>query len=175
MTDLFGDDEYAGLSRSACISPCGLYRYWLRRAWTRGGNGKTATFIMLNPSTADGSVDDPTIRRCMNYVQAWGYSALMVNNLFAFRATEPTELTKAADPVGPDNDAEIERSAMQSDLIVCAWGAANWPQRIERVLDLLRGAPAHCLRLTKHGQPWHPLYCPADLQPIQFPPSFLGG
>ena len=111
------------LRRSAAISSCGTYRWWLRRRFTRGGSEKAVCFLMLNPSTADAERDDPTIRRCMGFARAWGYSVLEVRNLFAWRATHPRELLTATDPTGgPRGDREL-RAVAKADLVVAAWGA----------------------------------------------------
>lgn len=169
MTDLFGYSHYERLTRSAEISDCGKYRYWLRRTWQAGGNGKTCTFIMLNPSTADAMIDDPTIRRCMKFVQDWGYSTLSVRNLFSYRATDPDELEKVEDPVGPQGDMNI-LAAHNTDLLIVAWGAFVPAKRDKRVLELLAGKELHCLGTTKAGQPRHPLYVKGDQQPVLFVP-----
>jgi hypothetical protein len=91
---------FDGVERSAAVSRCGRCRWWLRRTDPRGGSGRVVAFLMLNPSTADAQRDDPTIRRCLGFARAWGYSVLEVRNLFAWRATDPRELLTAADPVG---------------------------------------------------------------------------
>lgn len=166
MPDLFD----LGVSSSAVLSPCGLYRYSLTRTWDEAL--PTVTFCMLNPSVADAEQDDPTIRRCLGFARAWGCGSLAVVNLFAYRATYPRELRKVKDPVGPDNDAAILRHA-GSGLTVAAWGAQPFAQgRIRRVLDLLHlaGARLHCLKLTKGGYPWHPLFCRADLKAVEYRP-----
>lgn len=81
----------------------GDYRYLLWREWN--SNDKTVSFIMLNPSRADGSVNDPTITRCINFAKAWGYGRLEVVNLFAYRTPKPSLLKQAPEPIGRDNDA----------------------------------------------------------------------
>jgi hypothetical protein len=81
------------MERSATISPCRMFRYAL---WRRWGSGPYAMFIGLNPSTADEQNDDPTIRRCIGFAQSWGYDALCMANLFAYRATKPTDMKNAA-------------------------------------------------------------------------------
>jgi hypothetical protein len=148
--------------RSAVFSDCGRYRYYLSR--TIGGGGSVATFIMLNPSTADHRVDDPTIRKATGFALRWGCGELHVVNLFAFRATRPAELRKAADPVGADNRAWVRRAVgLASDgLVVCGWGIhGKFAGQDEVVLgwiaDLCRPM---CLGLTRGGHPRHPLYRP---------------
>ena len=162
------------LEASAELSPCGLYRYRLDRVWDRSRD--VAVFVMLNPSTADGATDDATIRKCVAFAKAWGCGRLTVVNLFAFRATEPDDLKRAADPVGPDTDRHIA-AACAGRLVVCAWGAAvakaKRPVLFERpgaVRRLLAGcgASARTLGLTSGGHPGHPLYVPGARQPERF-------
>src|SRR5690348_16099160 len=109
------------MKRDAVISDCGRYRYSLSR-WGWDERSGRCVFIMLNPSTADASVDDPTIRRCINFAQGWGYGMLEVVNLFAWRATFPKELALAPDPVGPHNGEYLTRAITIGDITVCAWG-----------------------------------------------------
>ena len=120
-----------------------------------------------NPSTADATVDDPTVRRMVGYAQGWGYGGLKVANLFAFRATRPSLMMSAADPVGPDNDMHIARLATTADLVLGAWG--NDGSFMGRDGAARRVVPRmKCLKLTKQGQPAHPLYLRQDLVPIEF-------
>ena len=153
------------------MSMCGCYRYQLRRSWDElwGSGTGTVNFIMLNPSTADATRDDPTIRRCVGFARSWGYCALAVTNLYAFRATNPRELTFVADPVGPENDAHIDAVALASHLVVCAWGARGG-KRGSIIRDRLSslGIKPKVIRVTKNGDPQHPLYLPADLVPFPF-------
>ena len=93
---------------AAVLSPCGAYRYLLTRRF--GPGKKLATFVMLNPSTADAERDDATIRKCVGFARSWGCAGLQVVNLFAFRATDPTDLRMADDPVGPENDVWLGRA-----------------------------------------------------------------
>lgn len=130
-----------------------------------------ATFIMLNPSTADAEVDDPTIRRCIGFAKAWELDGLRVLNLFALRATNPKELYEATDPVGPHNrDAfeDLRMNSTQFDKVVCAWGTHGGFKGQDKVvmgwLDsilLPYGNGAQALGITKGGFPKHPLYLPA--------------
>lgn len=168
MPDLFGNDVYGRVHRSAEISPCGKYRWWLRRSWSTGGNGKVCCFITLNPSTADAENDDPTLRRCMAFVKAWGYSVLSVRNLFPYRATDPACLRSVADIVGPRGDVELV-AAKTADLVVAAWGAGGaYRGRDKEAMALLAGKPLFCLRKTSAGHPQHPLYVRGGVEPIPY-------
>lgn len=156
----------SNIERYAVISSCGAYRYHLVRTWreplflsTRACN---LAFIMLNPSTADHAVDDPTIRRCMGFARREGYCGIDVVNLYALRATDPSELCAAADPVGPENDAYLLRCLANGEA-VAAWGSVPFArERILHVLSLLRGVKMFCLGANKDGSPKHPLYVPKN-------------
>lgn len=163
-------DEF-GAERSAVISDDGLYRYRLERRWAPG---HTVTWVMLNPSTADADTDDPTLRRIQGFSRRMGFGRLIVVNLYAYRATEPRDLWRAADPVGPENDWYLF-DAMTGHEVVVAWGAHAKPDRIARFLQIHRSAPGvgrlHAMALTGSGQPRHPLYLRGDLtmQPWEAP------
>ena len=146
------------------------YRYTLHRHVNMFGHGRMV-WIMLNPSTADDDVDDPTIRRCIGFARAWGYSELEVVNLFAARATNPKDLRTFDDPVGDGNDDTILEVTARAVLIVCGWGQWGWlygrGEHVVRLLHLHR-RPLDCLGTTKHGQPRHPLYLPRSVLPVPF-------
>lgn len=148
--------------RSAVISDCQRFRYRLSRRW---GEGPALVFIMLNPSTADASVDDATIRRCVGFAAREGWGAIDVVNLFAYRATDPKDLRRAGYPIGPDNDNAITEAVTSAGCVCLAWGAnAGELARPGEVLALLRrlGIDLHCLRITRSGHPQHPLMLPSD-------------
>jgi hypothetical protein len=156
--------------RSAVISPCGLYRYRLGRRW---GDGPPVMFLMLNPSKADAVDDDATLRRCVDYARRWGFPALVVGNLFAFRATDPADMKRASDPVGPENDQHLIEMASSARLIVAAWGNhgayLDRDKAVRRLIRRLPGSgrrPPKVLGLTQAGQPVHPLRQRVDLEPI---------
>lgn len=159
------------VNKGATISTCGEYRYALWRDWAPLRNGR-ACWVMLNPSTADAEVDDPTIRRCIGFSKAWGYDGLVVVNLFGYRATRPADMLFVDDPVGPENDATIREvlGSALTKLVVCAWGQNAPLDREGEVLDIIEamGREPNALRLTKGHAPAHPLYLPGDLEPAPF-------
>lgn len=122
-------------------------------------------FVGLNPSTADETQDDPTIRRCIAFAKAWGYAGLCMTNLFAFRATDPKDMRAAAEPIGPANDEHLRTLADGAGVIVAAWGANG--THLGRDVAVRKMLPAlHCLALTKGGHPGHPLYLRKTLTPV---------
>lgn len=124
-------------------------------------------FLMLNPSTADHQLDDPTIRRCTGFARTLGCDRYAVGNLYALRTTNPDNLWAHPDPVGAENDQHLQRLAAEFPDIVCAWGVSAALWRVQQVQALLldAGATLWCLGTTKDGWPRHPLYLPAD-QPL---------
>ncbi len=153
---------------AATISECGLYRYDLRRTWETGPH---VTFLMFNPSRADHEEDDHTITKCIGFAKRWGYSGIIVVNLYAYRATDVRDLWKAADPVGPLNDAAIVTHACFG-LTIAAWGAK--PKAKARVAEVraklaAAGRQLHVIRMTASGHPEHPLMLPYGLKPFPMP------
>jgi hypothetical protein len=127
-------------------------------------------WCMLNPSTADANVDDPTIRRCIGFALREGYGGIYVVNLMAYRATDPADCLAQSDPIGPENDDYLERAARNTGIVVCAWGAKapEWivKRGICHISGDIAGAGLVCLGTTKDGSPRHPLYV-ARLQPFK--------
>ncbi len=151
---------------TAVYSDCDRFRYLLTRTWDPGA--PKALFVMLNPSTATETQNDPTVERCERRARALGFGAFRVTNIFAFRATDPRVMRAQEDPVGPGNDAAISDSARWANRIICAWGTHGAHlDRGSQVEALLRrlGHPLHHLGLTKAGHPTHPLYITYDRQP----------
>jgi hypothetical protein len=151
--------------KNATISDCQKYRYALSRTWDV--KKKTVLFIALNPSTANERNDDPTIRKCINYANKWGYGSLLVANLFAYRTTKPTKLRYVKNPVGNDNDQHIMDLSKNAGLIVAAWG--NEGSLFNRDKEIIRLIPnLMCLKINKSGQPAHPLYQKKDIEIFRF-------
>lgn len=147
---------------TADLSPLGEYRYLLTREWDPAA--EKLTFVMLNPSTADADLDDPTIRRCISFAKREDFGGLRVVNLYAFRATDPKVMKRQPDPVGPDNDHWI-RDAVLGRTVIVAWGANATAERALELRTLLAGELVYCLGTTKQGHPRHPLYVRGD-QPL---------
>ena len=143
---------------TAVFSEDRRYRYLLRRRV--GESGRRVLFIMLNPSRADETRNDATIRRCVGFARDWGFGVLEVVNLFALMSTDPAVLLKAEDPIGPGNDAAIRAALEDADTVVLAWGnhALDHEERAGAVMDMARKAGRlYCLGLTRRGAPRHPL------------------
>lgn len=157
----------------ATFSPCARYRYSLGRQVKRDTPAcilGPLLFIMLNPSVADEQQDDQTIRLCCGWARKLGHGSIVVVNLFAWRATNPLELYRASDPIGPENDAEIMRQARPAGRIILAWGGTHGGHlgRASHVRCMLAAAGLRCWALKvsdKTGEPCHPLRLPYRLEP----------
>ncbi len=168
----------------AKISPCEKYRYSLCRNWGETSSERTQRYIVfigLNPSTADDNFDDPTIRRMMSFANDWGYKEIEVVNLFAYRATDPKQLKKVDDPIGPENDGYINRrirSRYCAEVIFC-WGSHDTGDREIEVLRNIHkiSEPLPAIKsfgMTKRGDhPKHPLYMPQDTEMITLGEPFF--
>lgn len=177
------------MNRETTFSPCRKYRYTLWRDWSKqlrqpgmfftedphldyhlGTKDTFALWVLLNPSTADATKDDPTIRRVIDFSKRWGFGACCVVNIFAFRATDPAEMKQQKEPVGKDNDLTILNLAKEAGMIIAGWGNHGTHQkRSAYVSQFLVPQQMKCLGTTDTNQPFHPLYIPADKQPINYP------
>lgn len=153
----------------------GRYRYRLWRIWDEAG--ERLVWVMLNPSVADGTSDDPTIRKCMGFARRWGFGSIEVVNLYAFRATAPRVLHAAikefGEPyaIGPRNEQSVLDVCGRAKTVIAAWGMKDWAvshaARVKRVL-LEQRPSVICLGRTEAGQPRHPLYVPYEKTPEIF-------
>lgn len=160
MSDLF-------VKSGATISDCGSYRYHLWRIWE--DTLPILVWVMLNPSTADASQDDPTIRRCLGFARKEGYGGISVRNVFALRVTDPRKLLAHPDPVGPENAqalADARRLGLIQTRMVAAWGNRVGGERLRNAYCNASNAcwmnNAYCFGFTKQGDPRHPLYLPGN-------------
>ncbi len=164
------------LLSGATFSDCGLYRYKLWRYWD--ADRPTMVFVMMNPSTADAKLNDPTVSKCINFAKRDGFGGIDVLNVFALRATDPRKLVKADDPFGVDNWFFLrEASQRYNDMPVLAWGNRSPDKRLSRYYDMAIRALSHgfagvlyCLGTNKSGDPKHPLYLAANTKIIQYVP-----
>ncbi len=156
------------IKRTALFDSSRRYRYRLNRCWPSHGSrsGKlNVAFVMLNPSCANETADDPTLRACIQFAQRWGFGSLSVVNLFGYCTTHPADLKTVADPIGPKNDAYLIAAVEQAQQVVLAWGNAGvFLGRDRTILSLL--APYHAklsyLQINRSGQPRHPIYIPRN-------------
>ena len=141
------------LVSDAKFSPCRTWRYELRRLWSEK---EPMVCIGLNPSTADETLNDPTIRRCIGFAKRDGFGGLVMLNLFGLRSTDPSALYTHPDPEGPGNYETIRQYRHYSCVVAC-WGnhskLAGHGCFMARAMNSL-----HCFGLTKSGCPKHPLY-----------------
>jgi hypothetical protein len=177
------EDDPEGWTGSAVFSPCGKYRYELRREWPNGNGGVLVG--MLNPSDASATEDDPTVRRLRSFVRAMRKKWFAVWNLFAWATPYPEELIRehksGTDIVGPDNDATIKRLVESADMIIVAWGNCSDAPALarSRARELvspggpLHGRTLHTLRVTSSGAPGHPVRLPSGLVPVEYPLSAM--
>ena len=150
------------MKKAAILSEDNLYRYQLSRIWDE--SKPLILFIMLNPSTADADVDDPTIRRVIRFTTSWGYGGVYVANLYAFRSTDPKALKHTDDPVGKENVSYITHLIGMASKVIYAWGNN---QKEPSWLSELVQTP-YCIDLSKNGIPKHPLYLKSELIPKMY-------
>ena len=147
------------------LSEDGVYRYRLWRTW---GGGEIMAWVMLNPSTADSEIDDPTIRRCMSFAKREGYDGIEVINLYALRATKPKDLLGHPDPDGPLNIPHWDKvlTDHRIGMVVAGWGAnaGNAKLTPSKALAAWSKKGWFCLGQTNAGHPRHPLYVAGDVE-----------
>jgi len=165
------------IKRRTILSEDRKYRYTLwREGWDSlnencRDRGKFVVFIGLNPSTADETKPDNTMTRCVGFAKSWGFEALCMVNLFAYRTKSPREMKRQIDPVGPENDKYIVQMCREASLVIAAWGThGSFLGRDKEVMKLIDNL--HCLGTTQDGYPKHPLYLRADVVPCVYEREF---
>lgn len=147
------------------------YRYLLKRTWTKGVSN--IVFVMLNPSTATELKNDPTVERCQRRAYELNYGSFTIVNIFALRSTDPKALYSHADPIGGRNDELIVDACRDADKVICGWGNHGiLHQRGAQVMQLIRRIPktVFAFKITKSGQPQHPLYISYATSAVAIPP-----
>lgn len=141
---------------SAVISDCGKYRYWLERGEK---DAPYVCWVLANPSTADATLDDATVRKARGFTERWGYKRFVFVNVFAYRSTDPKGLLGVLDPVGPQNADHIMHAVETASVVVAAWGnaiAKPLRKQTQFVRHLLHDK-TQCLGYTADRSPRHPL------------------
>lgn len=159
-----------GEAGPASLSPCRTYRYTLTRIWEP--DRPRCAFVGLNPSTADETQLDNTLRRCVRFADGWGYGSFIMLNVYAIRSTDWCALRSAKDPIGPHNDGmltvSINTIQYGGGIVVCCWGThvkdvPGGRARADWLRNLIKNP--YYIRMTKSGYPEHPLYLPSNLEP----------
>jgi hypothetical protein len=155
------------MKRGAILSPCQTYRFQLTREMYPPADPGTVLFVLNNPSIADAEIDDPTVRRGWGFTRAWGYGRMIFMNVNPYRSTDPVLAKIPPTSVIVENCDGLTLTAIESDVVVCAWGTKAEPGLVRNALNALRlsGKPLHYLELSKDGTPKHPLYLKKSLWP----------
>lgn len=143
------------------FSSCKTWRYTLRHTWAQSSNEPelACVWIGLNPSTANERQLDSTLRRVRDFSKEWGFNTFYMLNLFAFSATKPRDLRKAAHPIGRNNNHWLRKITKKGKMVICAWGNHGlFRRRQHEVLEFLNGTELYHLGMTIKGAPRHPLY-----------------
>lgn len=158
--------------KNAVITDCLCYRTQLYRAEHPESHlHGVVAWVLNNPSMADHEQDDPTVRRMWAFTLAWGFSAMGVFNINPYRATDPKDAVVPPLHIQEVNDGWL-RTAMSCSIVVCGWGDKGERSLIRRALGVMHPmGPLSSLRVTKQGNPQHPLYLPGDLKPEPWNPG----
>jgi hypothetical protein len=157
----------------ATFSDCGQFRPLLWRDWSDALNAAYVLWIGMNPSTADGDADDPTVRRECDFTAAWGYSVYRKCNVMDFRATQPKALLQPGIiPRSEINLSVIVEQARSAHLVILAFGSlhkklSHYGADVVAALEAENIQPM-CLGITANGSPKHPLYLRKDSERVPF-------
>lgn len=154
--------HHGGSMFSATFSEHRVYRHTLLRAWDL--RSPLLAVIGLNPSTADEHKNDRTISRVSTFAEAWGFGAVLMVNLFDFRATQPADMMVCEHPSSPGNDHALRLARDNASMCLAAWGMhGSFLGRDAEVKSMF--PELYHLGLTKDGQPKHPLYLKSTTTP----------
>ena len=154
--------------RTALFSRDRRFRYRLGRRW---GDGAAVCFVLLNPSTADETREDPTVRRCIGFAEASATAPSRSSTSTRTSRRTPRSCGGRATPWGATTTGTSRRPCGSAS--GWSWRGActrpGWSGR-RRSWRLLRrmGVEPHCLRLTASGHPEHPLRLPLGCGLVRF-------
>lgn len=119
-----------GVKVKADFSRDRKYRYLLTVDLEKNSaKGKTACVIMMNPSYANEEIADKSVQFMerivlqKNLPEFKGVTRLIVVNQFAYIQTH--QFKGLPHEVGPRNNAAIQKTFEESEIIILAWGCAN--------------------------------------------------
>jgi hypothetical protein len=165
MSNLFPDEK-----SGAIFSTCRQFRFALWRIWDEGK--PLVMFIGLNPSKANESEPDNTIKRVKAIAEYNGYGGFYMMNCFPLVSTDPGLLYAFYETPFYDHE-DIENMRHLLDVrkkckdVVFAWG--NFKEAKERAKSLTGYFKnAWALEILKDGSPKHPLYCKKETKLIPF-------
>lgn len=160
------------MSSGAYLSDDRLFRYWLMRQWSKQ---PVLAIIGCNPSTADETENDPTIRKCIGFAERLGLGGILMLNVGAYRATDPKKWKAASDPFGPENTVRHLQDYLQQfapGATVAAWGkpctaSERGRMRAEAIKKAIVGL--QCWGRNSDGSPRHPLMLPYTTERQSWP------
>lgn len=160
MSDLFGTDSGASFSDDR------KHRFALWRIWNE--SLPFVMFIGLNPSTANESDNDPTIRSVCRIAKNNGYGGVYMMNCFSFVSTDPKGIINNHYSLRW-NDYMLSTIAYKCQDVVFAWGNFDIVRETGRDKELCEMFPnALALQINKNGSPKHPLYVSSKIKPIKY-------
>lgn len=156
-------EKYWAVQMNATFSDCRKYRYILRRHVNFLG-GRKFGFFGINPSIADETIDDNTIKKLIQFTILNEGSEFLIGNVFALISTDVNELSRVNNPKGGDNAKHIQEIIEECDVLVPCWGSRNKVPKalygeVDGLMNVLKssGKPLLCFGHTKSGDPKHPL------------------
>lgn len=156
-------------SSGACFNTSRTCRYMLWRIWDQAL--PIVTFAMLNPSRADESTLDNTLRRTHTFARVNGYGGMIIVNLIPFVSPSPKDAVDAEDRAfgensGGRNVQHIQNALRRSKTIVVGFGTwvseSPFREAYQQLKEILNERSPVCLGHNADGSPKHPLYVAAN-------------
>lgn len=154
------------------FSKCRKYRFALWRIWDK--SKPLIMFIGLNPSTANETEPDNTIKSVTRISTTLGYGGFYMMNCFPFVSTDPDALKDYDKEVFSQQQFFLNNQKLKEVGAICkdvvfAWGGFEVVKEFKRDKELMQIFPdAKALILNKDGSPRHPLYISAKQKLIPF-------